>query len=124
MPSDASAVKIERTRGQGAEIILYDRKTESREAIAARLGASGGYALIPPGDHRDVIAGQGTAALECFQLLGVQCVDMVVVPCGRGGLAAGTCLAADVLGSTAEIWAAEPEAATTLAARCSQAMEK
>jgi threonine dehydratase len=110
MPSDAPQVKIERARLQGAEILLYDRKTESREEIATRLHASGGYALIPPGDHPHVIAGQGTAALESLRLLGENFAEMIVVPCGGGGLAAGTCLAADAVHSTAEVWAAEPEA--------------
>jgi len=110
MPSDAPQVKIERARIQGAEVVLYDRKTRSREEIAARFHASGGYALIPPGDHPHVIAGQGTAALESLQLLGEDVADMIVVPCGGGGLSAGTCLAADAVHSTAEVWAAEPEA--------------
>jgi ABC-type polar amino acid transport system ATPase subunit/threonine dehydratase len=110
MPSDAPQVKIARARLHGAEIVLYDRKTESREEIAARFHASGGYALIPPGDHAHVIAGQGTAALESLQLLGQDFAEMIVVPCGGGGLSAGTCLAADAVQSTAEVWAAEPEA--------------
>lgn len=110
MPSDAPQVKLERARRQGAEVVLYDRKTQTRETIAAQLQASGGFMLIPPGDHPHVIAGQGTAALESLQLLGRDRVEMIVVPCGGGGLAAGTCLAADAFHSTAEVWAAEPEA--------------
>lgn len=110
MPSDAPRVKVERARLQGAEVVLYDRKTESREEIAARFHASGGYALIPPGDHPHVIAGQGTAALEALQCLGPGVAEIIVVPCGGGGLSAGTCLAADAVHSTAEVWAAEPEA--------------
>jgi threonine dehydratase len=110
MPSDAPQVKLERARRQGAEVVLYDRKTQTRETIAAQLQASGGFMLIPPGDHPHVIAGQGTAALESLQLLGRDRVEMIVIPCGGGGLAAGTCLAADACHSTAEVWAAEPEA--------------
>lgn len=110
MPSDAPQVKVERARQQGAEVVLYDRKTQTREAIAAQLHASGGFMLIPPGDHPHVIAGQGTAALEAMQLLGRDGADLLVVPCGGGGLAAGTCLAAEAVYSTAEVWAAEPEA--------------
>jgi threonine dehydratase len=110
MPSDAPQVKVERARQQGAEVVLYDRKTQTREAIAALLHASGGFMLIPPGDHPHVIAGQGTAALESLQLLGRDGAELIVAPCGGGGLAAGTCLAADAFQSTAEVWAAEPEA--------------
>ncbi|MFM0737271.1 threonine/serine dehydratase [Paraburkholderia xenovorans] len=109
MPSDAPHVKVEKARDQGAKVVLYDRKTESREAIAARLGASGGYALIPPGDHPHVIAGQGTAAFEALNALPANSTQVILVPCGGGGLAAGTSLAVDAVNSTAEIWAAEPE---------------
>jgi threonine dehydratase len=110
MPSDAPHVKVERARQQGAEVVLYDRKTQTREAVAERLRAAGGFMLIPPGDHPHVIAGQGTVALESLQLLGQDGVEVVIVPCGGGGLAAGTCLAADACHCTAEVWAAEPEA--------------
>lgn len=109
MPSDAPQVKVEKARLQGATVVLYDRKTESREAIASRLGSSGEFALIPPGDHPHVIAGQGTAALEALNKLPADSVRVIVVPCGGGGLAAGTCLAADAIHSTAEVWAAEPD---------------
>jgi threonine dehydratase len=109
MPSDAPHVKVEKARAQGAKVVLYDRKTESREEIAARLGASGGYALIPPGDHPHVIAGQGTAAFEALNALPANTTQVIIVPCGGGGLAAGTGLAADAVNSTAEVWAAEPE---------------
>ncbi|WP_158938363.1 threonine/serine dehydratase [Burkholderia sp. S171] len=109
MPSDAPQVKVEKARLQGATIVLYDRKTESREVIASRLSLSGKFALIPPGDHPHVIAGQGTAALEALSTLPADSVRVIVVPCGGGGLAAGTCLAADAVHSTAEVWAAEPD---------------
>lgn len=109
MPSNAPHVKVEKARSQGAKVVLYDRRTESREEIAARLGASAGYALIPPGDHPHVIAGQGTAAFEALNALPANTTRMIFVPCGGGGLAAGTGLAADAVNSTAEIWAAEPE---------------
>ena len=109
MPSDAPAVKRERAREQGANIILYDRKTESRKDIAKRLASAGTFAVIPPGDHPDVIAGQGTVALESLRALGQESVDLVMAPCGGGGLSAGTCLALDALRSKAEVWAVEPE---------------
>jgi len=110
MPSDAPTIKIEKARRQGANVVLFDRTTENREAIAAVLNASGGYALVPPGDHHQVIAGQGTAALEAFQQLGRNRADLIVVPCGGGGLSAGTCLAVEALHERAHVWAAEPEA--------------
>ncbi|WP_345891818.1 threonine/serine dehydratase [Burkholderia sp. Cy-647] len=109
MPSDAPRIKMEKARVQGATVVLYDRNTESREAISERLGASGGYALIPPGDHPHVIAGQGTAVFEALRALPADAIDVIVVPCGGGGLAAGSALAADAVDSTAQLWAAEPE---------------
>ncbi len=108
MPFDAPAVKIARTRGQGAEVVLYDRQKERREDIAARVAKERSVAVIPPGDDRYVIAGQGTAAAEALQKLAGTDIDLVIVPCGGGGLAAGTCLAVEALYSKAEVWAAEP----------------
>jgi threonine dehydratase len=110
MPYDAPAVKIARARGQGAEVVLYDRRTERREEIAARIASANPVAIIPPGDDRFVIAGQGTAAGEALQALSGTNVDVVLVPCGGGGLAAGTCLAVEAFRSKAEVWAAEPRA--------------
>lgn len=108
MPTDAPANKIQKAKSQGATIILYDRKTQSREEVAARLALEGQYAVVPPGDHPHVIAGQGTVALEILETLGVGCVDAILTPCGGGGLAAGTCLAVEAVGSKAKVWAAEP----------------
>ncbi|MDQ2064848.1 threonine/serine dehydratase [Xinfangfangia sp. CPCC 101601] len=95
MPSDAPAVKIANTKAYGAEVVLYDRATEDRDAIAARLAAERGLALIPPFDHPQVIAGQGTVGLELAKQtasFGLGPTD-VLVPCGGGGLAAGIALA-------------------------------
>lgn len=91
MPEDAPAPKIAATRGYGAEVILYDRRTTDREELAARIRAERGMTLIPPYDHPDVVAGQGTAALELLQE--VPDLDVILVPCGGGGLLGGTALA-------------------------------
>jgi threonine dehydratase len=108
MPYDAPAVKIAKARAQGAQVVLYDRRMERREEIAARIASANPVAIIPPGDDPFVIAGQGTAAGEALQALSGTNVDVVLVPCGGGGLAAGTCLAVEAFRSKAEVWAAEP----------------
>jgi threonine dehydratase len=92
MPSDAPAVKVEGTRGEGAEIIFYDRRSESREEIAARLAADSGATVVPSFDDTAIVAGQGTAGLEIAEQLGKE-PPVVVVPCGGGGLAGGIALA-------------------------------
>jgi threonine dehydratase len=108
MPVDAPANKIEKARKQGATIILYDRKTQSREQVAAELAKKGQYCVVPPGDNVHVIAGQGTVAFEVLEALGSQTVDIILTPCGGGGLSAGTCLAVEATRSIAQVWAAEP----------------
>ncbi|CAM3647386.1 Threonine dehydratase, catabolic [Bordetella sputigena] len=111
MPADAPRVKIAKAERQGAEVVTYDRATQRREDIAARISRERGALIVPPGDHPDVIAGQGTAALEALQdLPGGVTADVLAVPCGGGGLAAGTCLAVDAHGTPTAVWAAEPEA--------------
>ena len=95
MPYDAPAVKIAKARAQGAQVVLYDRHAERREEIAARIASAKPVAIIPPGDNPLVIAGQGTAAGEALQALSGTTVDVVLVPCGGGGLAAGSCLAVE-----------------------------
>jgi len=104
MPADAPAVKMDATRALGAEIVLYDRHSESREKIAAALAAERGAVLVPSFDDPDVVEGQGTAGLEIIEQLG-DAPARVVTPCGGGGLAAGLALA---LPET-EIVVAEPE---------------
>lgn len=94
MPSDAPAVKVEATRGYGAEVIFYDRLNEKREVISARLAAERGAVLVPSFDDRYIVAGQGTAGLEIaedFAAMGVT-PDLALVNCGGGGLAAGISL--------------------------------
>jgi len=92
MPSDAPAVKRESTLAAGAEIVAYDRATESREAIGARLAAEKGCVLVPSFDDVDVIEGQGSVGVEIAEQLGAE-PDKVLVPCGGGGLSAGVALA-------------------------------
>ncbi|GAB4532574.1 MAG: threonine/serine dehydratase [Ruegeria sp.] len=97
MPSDAPRLKIENTRALGAEVVLYDRASESREDIGEALAAERGLTLIRPYDEPQVIAGQGTVGLELAQQardLGVETAD-VLVCCGGGGLTAGVALALD-----------------------------
>lgn len=92
MPSDAPAVKIANTRAHGAEVVLYDRATEDRDALAARLSAERGLTLVPPFDHPEVIAGQGTVGLEIADQAEIGPAD-VLVPCGGGGLSTGVAVA-------------------------------
>jgi threonine dehydratase len=108
MPSDAPAAKTAATRGYGAEIVHYDRYTEDREAIAREIAAARGMALIPPFDHADVIAGQGTAAMELFGAVGE--LDRLFVPVGGGGLLAGSLLSAAALSPGCAVYGVEPEA--------------
>ncbi|HST37613.1 MAG TPA: threonine/serine dehydratase [Allosphingosinicella sp.] len=92
MPADAPAVKIEGTRRAGAQIVFFDRATESREAIGARLAAEQGATLVPSFDDVDVIEGQGSVGVEIRAQLGAA-PPMVIVPCGGGGLSGGIALA-------------------------------
>ena len=95
MPSDAPALKVARTKGYGAEVIFYDRATESREEIAARLAGERGAVVVPSFDDPAIIAGQGTAGLEAAEdlaRLGVA-PDLFISNCGGGGLASGCTLA-------------------------------
>jgi threonine dehydratase len=108
MPSDAPRVKIAKAQARGASIVLYDRHKERREDIAASMAERNPVAIVPPGDDPFVVAGQGTAAGEALRSLSGTDVDVVLAPCGGGGLAAGTCLAVEAHRSKAEVWAAEP----------------
>ena len=108
MPSDAPAIKLAATRGYGAEVINYDRMTEDREALAKKIAAEHGLTLIPPYDHADVIAGQGTAAKELIEDAGP--LDYLFVCVGGGGLISGCALAADELSPGCKVIGVEPEA--------------
>jgi threonine dehydratase len=108
MPHDSPAIKLAATRGYGADVVLYDRFTEDREAIGRRLASERGLALIPPFDHPDVIAGQGTATLELLDEVGA--LDMLFVPMGGGGLVSGAALAAHARSPRCQVFGVEPEA--------------
>jgi threonine dehydratase len=104
MPSDAPQVKVEGTRAEGAEIVFYDRRTESREDIAAHIAGDTSATVVPSFDDIAIIAGQGTAGLEMVEQLG-RAPSRIVIPCGGGGLASGIALAVP----GAEIVVVEPE---------------
>jgi threonine dehydratase len=108
MPADAPAVKRAAAEGYGAEIVLYDRERDDREAIGRRLAQERGLALIPPYDHPQVVAGQGTAALELFDEVGP--LDVLLVPCGGGGLLAGSALSAEARSPGCRVIGVEPSA--------------
>jgi threonine dehydratase len=108
MPADAPAPKRRATEGYGARVVPYDPRTEDREEVARRLQAEGGPVLIPPFDHADVIAGQGTAAKELFEEVGP--LDLLLVPCGGGGLLSGSALSAGALSPGCRVVGVEPEA--------------
>jgi threo-3-hydroxy-L-aspartate ammonia-lyase len=108
MPIDAPAVKRAATAGYGAEIVSYDPAREQREAIGARLAADRAMTLIPPYDHADVMAGQGTAAAELIAEVGS--LDVLLVCVGGGGLIAGSAVAAHHLSPGVEVVGVEPEA--------------
>lgn len=93
MPADAPALKVEGTRALGAEIVFYDRMTESREEIAARIAEERGAVLVPSFDDPWIIEGQGSVGLEALEQGPEGGFDMVITPCGGGGLAAGLALA-------------------------------
>jgi threonine dehydratase len=103
MPSDAPQVKVDGTRAEGAEILFYDRRTESREAIAAKIAEETGAIVVPSFDDPAIVAGQGTAGLEIAAQFGGS-PPRIVVPCGGGGLAGGIALAVP----DAEIVVVEP----------------
>ncbi len=108
MPSDAPAAKRGATEGYGARVVAYDPASENREEVARRLQQEGGAALIPPFDHAHVIAGQGTAARELFEE--VHGFDLLLVPCGGGGLLSGSALAAKHMRPECRVVGVEPAA--------------
>ena len=108
MPDTAPAMKLAAVRGYGAEVILHDPGTTSREEIARSLAAKHGSTVIPPFDHPHIIAGQGTAALELFESEGA--LDYLFVPCGGGGLLSGSALVARRLAASCKVVGVEPAA--------------
>ncbi|CAB3792701.1 threo-3-hydroxy-L-aspartate ammonia-lyase [Pararobbsia alpina] len=108
MPHDAPASKVAATRGYGGKIVMYDRYTEDREQIGRKLAEDEGLTLIPPYDHPDVIAGQGTAAKELFEETGP--LDALFVCLGGGGLLSGSALSTRALAPACKLYGVEPEA--------------
>ena len=108
MPSDAPQVKLDATRGYGGEIVVYDRARDDRAAIAAELARTRGVTLIPPFDHPHIVAGQGTAAQELLEETGP--LDLLLVPCGGGGLLSGCAIAARALAPGIRVIGVEPAA--------------
>jgi threonine dehydratase len=108
MPEDAPAAKVAATQGYGGEVIRYDRYTQDRLEIGARLAAERGLTVIPPYDNAEVIAGQGTATKELIEDAGP--LDILLVPLGGGGLLSGAALAAKALNPACRLFGVEPEA--------------
>jgi threonine dehydratase len=109
MPHDAPKVKVENTRSFGAEIIIYNRHTEDREAICKALAADTGATIIPPFDHELTITGQGTAALELLEE--IPDLEALIAPLGGGGLMSGCCLIGRHVSPSLRLFGAEPEIA-------------
>lgn len=108
MPDDAPASKLAATRGYGGRVVTYDRYRENREKIAETLARDSGAPIIPPYDHPDVVAGQGTAAAELFEETGP--LDSLFVCLGGGGLLSGSLLAAAALSPACKVYGVEPQA--------------
>ncbi len=108
MPLDAPAAKLAATRGYGGKVVTFDRYSEDREQLTRDLAAREGLTVIPPFDHPDVLAGQGTAARELFEEVGE--LDALFVPLGGGGLLSGTALATRALSPRCKLYGVEPEA--------------
>lgn len=108
MPHDAPAAKVAATQRYGGNVVIYDRYKDDREQIGRDLAQKHGFTLIPPYDHPDVIAGQGTAAKELFDEVGA--LDALFMPLGGGGLLSGSALAARALSPRCKVFGVEPEA--------------
>lgn len=108
MPHDAPAAKVAATEGYGGQVVIYDRYKDDREQIGRDLAQKHGMTLIPPYDHPDVMAGQGTAAKELFEEAGP--LDALFVPLGGGGLLSGSALATRALAPQCKLYGVEPEA--------------
>lgn len=109
MPNNAPIIKRAATEEYGAAVVEYDPEKTTREAVAKDIEVKSGYTMIPPFDHLDVIAGQGTAALEMFEELGN--LDMLLVPCGGGGLLSGSAISAKGMSPNCRTIGIEPELA-------------
>jgi threonine dehydratase len=109
MPQDAPAVKLAATRGYGAEVMLYDKHATTREELGAQIAVERGLTIIPPYDHEDIIAGQGTVALELHEQAGG--LEVLLAPCGGGGLLSGCAVATSGLVPGCKVIGVEPAAA-------------
>lgn len=109
MPDNAPQTKRAATEGYGATVVAYNPDEESRSELAERLASEHGYTIIPPYDHPDVIAGQGTAALELHQE--INGLDMLLTPCGGGGLLSGSAIATKGIAPNCKVIGIEPEVA-------------
>lgn len=108
MPKDAPKSKLEATKGYGGKVVLYDRYTEDNVAISNQIAKENGYIFMPPFNHKMIIAGQGTAALELINEVGN--LDAIVTPLGGGGLLSGSAIATNHLLPTCKIYGVEPAA--------------
>ena len=108
MPNDAPRVKLNATRGYGAEVVLYDRAESHREDLAQELADERGLTIVPPYDHPNIVAGQGTSAKELFDEVGE--LDLLLVCCGGGGLLSGSAISAKALSPDCTVIGVEPEA--------------
>lgn len=126
MPADAPALKVANTRASGAEIVLYDRVKESREAIGLGIAEKTGATVVPPYDHPWILTGQGTVGLELAEQAKGRSVtlDAVAAPCSGGGLATGVALGVKGISPSTAVHAGEPagfdDMARSLAAGCKQ----
>jgi threonine dehydratase len=109
MPDNAPVIKRAATAAYGAEIIEYNPIDQQREEVARKIQEKYGYSLIPPFDHKDVISGQGTAALELLEE--VKNLDYIIAPCGGGGLLSGSAIAAKGVNNNCKVIGIEPEVA-------------
>jgi len=109
MPDNAPETKRAATKNYGAQIVSYDPKDASRKDIATQLQAQHGYTMIPPYDHQEVVAGQGTAVMEMIEALNA--LDILLVPCGGGGLLSGSAISAKALVPKCQVIGVEPELA-------------
>ena len=109
MPDDAPLIKRAATEAYGASVIGYDPAETSREKISQDLANRHDYTLVPPYDHIDIVAGQGTAAMELFDEL--NCLDMLLAPCGGGGLLSGCAVAARAMSANCRVIGIEPKSA-------------
>lgn len=113
MPTDSVQAKVDLTRSQGGEVIFFTRGVDDAIKIGEEIAAERGAIIVPPANHPDIIAGQGTVALEMLEQIaaaGASQPDMLLVPCGSGGLTAGCAIAFNALCPDAAIFAVEPEA--------------